>query len=120
MRAPARCVLDCRVDVDWPTVVPYAEQIGFGAVAGFAVGYALKKLGKLAAVALGLVFILIQTLAYQGFLTVNWGEVQARVDPLLERDSLTSAWEGLLEVLTFNVAFAGAFVPGLVLGFRRG
>jgi uncharacterized membrane protein (Fun14 family) len=108
------------VDVDWPTFVPYAEQIGFGMVAGFAVGYALKKLGKLAAIALGLVFILIQTLAYQGFLTVNWGEVQARVDPLFERDSLASAWEGLLGVLTYNLAFAGAFVPGLVIGFRRG
>jgi uncharacterized membrane protein (Fun14 family) len=108
------------VELDWPSFTPYVEQIGFGAVAGFAVGYALKKLGKLAAIALGLVFILIQTLAYQGFLTVNWGEVQARVDPLFERDSLSSAWERLVEVLTYNLPFAGAFVPSLVLGFRRG
>ncbi len=109
-----------RVDVDLPALFPYAEQLGFGLVAGFAVGYALKKVGKLAAVALGLVFILVQTLAYVGFITVNWGEVQARVDPLFEGDSLTQAWQGLLGVLTFNLAFAGAFVPGLVLGLKRG
>ncbi|MBA2666684.1 MAG: FUN14 domain-containing protein [Trueperaceae bacterium] len=108
------------MDVDLPALFPYAEQLGFGLVAGFAVGYALKKVGKLAAVALGLVFILVQTLAYVGFITVNWGEVQARVDPLFEGDSLTQAWQGLLGVLTFNLAFAGAFVPGLVLGLKRG
>lgn len=108
------------MDVDWSAVFPYAEQLGFGLVAGFAVGYALKKLGKLVAVALGLVFVLVQVLAYQGFVTVHWSEVQARVDPILGRDSLGSVWDGLLGVLTYNLAFAGAFVPGLVLGLRRG
>lgn len=108
------------MDVDWPAFVPYAEQLGFGLVAGFAAGYTLKKLGKLAAIALGLVFMLVQALAYGGFITVNWGEVQARVDPLFEQDSLATAWDRLLAVLTYNLAFAGAFVPGLVLGLRRG
>lgn len=89
-------------------------------VAGFAVGYALKKVGKLFAVAVGLVFVVVQLLAYQGLLTVNWGEVEARFDPLLRIDSLESAWRSLVAVLTYNLAFAGAFVPGLVLGLRRG
>jgi uncharacterized membrane protein (Fun14 family) len=108
------------VDVDWPAVFPYAEQLGFGLVAGFAVGYALKKLGKVFAVVLGLAFVLVQLLAYGGFVTVHWTEVQARVDPLFDRDSLGSAWHGLLGVLTYNLAFAGAFVPGLVVGLKRG
>jgi uncharacterized membrane protein (Fun14 family) len=105
---------------EWSAVMPFAEQLGFGLVAGFAVGYALKKLGKLLAVGLGLLFVTLQVLASLGFLTVHWGEVQARVDPLLEVDSLEGAWRGLLAVLTHNLTFAGAFVPGLVLGLRRG
>lgn len=105
---------------DWGALAPYAEQLGFGLVAGFAVGYALKKVGKLLAVVVGLLFVVVQLLASQGFLTVHWGEVQARVDPLFEADSLESAWQRLLRVLTHNVTFAGAFVPGLIVGLRRG
>jgi uncharacterized membrane protein (Fun14 family) len=64
--------------------------------------------------------VVVQVLAWQGFLTVNWGEVQARVDPMLEVSSLESGWRTLVDVLTYNLAFAGAFVPGLILGLRRG
>jgi uncharacterized membrane protein (Fun14 family) len=108
------------VDVDLSSWWPLASQLGVGLVAGFAVGYALKKVGKLVAVAVGLVFVVVQVLAWQGFLTVNWGEVQARVDPMLEVSSLESGWRTLVDVLTYNLAFAGAFVPGLILGLRRG
>lgn len=108
------------MDVDLSSWWPLATQLGIGVVAGFAVGYALKKVGKFVAVAVGLVFVVVQVLAWQGFLTVHWGEVQARVDPMLEVDSLEGAWRTLVDVLTYNLAFAGAFVPGLVLGLRRG
>jgi uncharacterized membrane protein (Fun14 family) len=108
------------VDVDLSSWWPLASQLGVGLVAGFAVGYALKKVGKLVAVAVGLVFVVVQVLAWQGFVSVNWGEVQARVDPMLEVSSLESAWRTLVDVLTYNLAFAGAFVPGLILGLRRG
>ena len=106
--------------MEWSTLAPYAEQLGFGLVAGFAVGYALKKVGKLLAVVLGLLFVTVQVLASQGFVTVHWGEVQARVDPWFEADSLEGAWQNLVAVLTYNLTFAGAFVPGLVVGLRRG
>lgn len=99
---------------------PFISQLGVGGIAGFAVGYALKKVGKVLAVLLGLLFVALQLLASQGFLTVHWNEVEARVDPLLQTDSLAGLWQRLIDVLTYNLAFAGAFVPGLVLGLRRG
>jgi uncharacterized membrane protein (Fun14 family) len=108
------------VDVDLSSWWPLASQLGVGAVAGFAVGYALKKVGKVLAVAVGLLFLTVQILSYQGIVTVHWGEVEARVDPLLETTSLEAAWRSLLALLTHNVPFAGAFVPGLILGLRRG
>ncbi len=109
-----------RVEWEWSSIAPYAEQLGFGLVAGFAVGYALKKVGKVVAVLVGLLFVAVQVLASQGFLTVHWGEVQARVDPWFETETLDGAWRSLVGVLTHNVTFAGAFVPGLVVGLRRG
>ena len=109
-----------RVEWEWSSIAPYAEQLGFGLVAGFAVGYALKKVGKVVAVLVGLLFVAVQLLASQGFLTVHWGEVQARVDPWFETETLDGAWRSLVGVLTHNLTFAGAFVPGLVVGLRRG
>ena len=102
------------------TIAPYLQQISFGALAGFAAGYALKKVGKLAAVSLGLLFIALQVLAYYGFVTIDWLEVQRRVNPLLESESLNALWQSLVNILTYNITFAAAFIPGLLLGLRRG
>jgi uncharacterized membrane protein (Fun14 family) len=105
---------------DLTTVAPYLQQLTFGAVAGFMAGYALKKVGKLLAIAVGLLFVAIQVLAYYGFVTVNWGAVQNRVDPLLEPTSLNQAWKGLIALLTYNITFAAAFIPALLIGVKRG
>ncbi len=102
------------------TVFPFVEQLGFGALAGFAAGYALKKVGKLLAVLVGLLFVVLQVLAYYGFVSVNWTVVQSQVDPLLSADSLGGAWRAALGVLTYNLAFAAAFVPAFVWGLKRG
>lgn len=101
-------------------LAPVLGQLTFGALAGFAAGYALKKIGKIAAVALGLFFIAIQLLAYYGLVEINWLQIQASVDPLLRPESLQALWDDVLELLTLNLPFAGAFIPGLLVGLRRG
>jgi len=101
-------------------VWPWVEQIGFGAVAGFIAGYALKKVGKFVALVLGLLFIAVQLLAWSGYVSVNWDVLQRQVDPYLTGESLRGTWQGLLRLLTFNVPFAAAFVPAFVIGLRRG
>ena len=109
--------------VDLPelsSMLPILEQLGFGVVAGFVAGYALKKVGKLLALVLGLFFIGVQLLAWSGYLTIEWGRVQAEVEPLFASESLDAFWRNLLAVLTYNVPFAAAFVPGFLLGVRRG
>lgn len=105
---------------DLQTVFPFVEQLGFGAVAGFAAGFALKKVGKVVAVAVGLLFVVVQVLAYYGFITINWGAVQGSVDPMLTPGALGGVWHTVLAILTYNVAFAAAFVPSFVLGLKRG
>lgn len=102
------------------SLTPYLGQISFGALAGFAVGYALKKIGRAAAVVLGLLFIALQVLAYFGFVEVDWLRIRQAADPLLARPGLERLWNGLLGVLTNNLPFAAAFVPGLLLGLRAG
>ncbi len=105
---------------DVETLAPILGQLTFGALAGFAAGYALKKIGKLAALALGIFFILIQLMAYYGLVEVNWLRIQQSVDPLLRPESLDGLWRSLVAFLTLNLPFAAAFVPGLLVGLRRG
>ena len=99
---------------------PYIGQITFGGLAGFVAGYALKKVGKVAALVLGLFLVGLQLLAYYGYVTVDWTRIQQSVDPLLGKDQLERMWQGLLNVLTYNAPFAGGFVGGFVWGLRRG
>ena len=102
------------------TIAPYASQLTFGGVAGFASGYAFKKMGKLAAIVLGLLFIGVQILVYVGVAEVDWLRIQESVNPLLSAEALNKAWRNLIKLLTGNVPFAAAFVPGFLLGFQRG
>ncbi len=105
---------------DLGTLMPVLEQLGFGVVAGFVAGYALKKLGKLVSLAVGLLFIALQLLAWSGYVTIEWGRMQQDVEPMLQASSLNEAWRSLLAIMTYNLPFAAAFVPGFLMGLRRG
>ncbi|MDZ7707229.1 MAG: FUN14 domain-containing protein [Trueperaceae bacterium] len=105
---------------DLGTLVPVLEQLGFGLVAGFVAGYALKKLGKLVSLAVGLLFIALQLLAWSGYVTIEWGRMQQDVEPMLQASSLDEAWRSLVAIMTYNLPFAAAFVPGFLMGLRRG
>jgi uncharacterized membrane protein (Fun14 family) len=102
------------------TLTPYLGQLSFGGLAGFATGYALKKIGRVALVIFGLLFMTLQILAYFGFVEINWLRIQKIADPLLEKERLQSFWDGLVGVLTLNLPFVGAFIPGFFLGLRFG
>lgn len=106
--------------VELPDLSPYLGQVTFGGLAGYAVGYALKKLGRLLAVALGLLFVVVQLLAQAGYIQVDWTRIQRDVEPLLQQPGLQSLWERLLSTLTYNLPFGASFVGGLILGLRAG
>ena len=108
------------VDGVFNALAPYLGQISFGALAGFATGYALKKIGRVALVIFGLLFIAVQLLAYYGVVQVDWLRIQSYADPLLKRESLQGFFNSVVSILTNNVPFAGAFIPGFLLGLRFG
>ena len=101
-------------------VLPWIEQIGVGAIAGFVSGFAIKKIGKAVALALGLLVVSVQFLAWGGYVTVDWVKLQTDVEPWLRTEALNEGWSGLVDVLTYNAPFAVAFVPALIAGLRRG
>ncbi len=90
--------------------------LGGGGIAGWAVGYTLKKVAKVIAIFLGISFISLQFLAYKNIITVDWNKVQNAVDQKYIEQSATS----FMSILTYNLPFAGTFVVGFWLGFKKG
>jgi len=97
-----------------------APALGFGGLAGVVVGYTAKKITKLLALLLGLTFILVQVLAYQGLITVNWGVVQSVAEQAWVDPAGATLADRVWNVLTANLPFAGAFIGGFALGFKLG
>jgi len=90
--------------------------LGGGGLAGWAVGFTLKKVAKLAALVLGVAFISIQYLAYNSYITIDWERIKKTVpDEQLEQSA-----SSLMSVLTYNLPFAGSFLVGFWMGFRKG
>lgn len=90
--------------------------LGSGGIAGWAVGFTLKKFAKLAALVVGIVFMAIQYLAYNRYITIDWDRIRQSVpDETIER-----SYTEMMSVLTYNLPFAGAFLVGFWLGFRKG
>ncbi len=95
-------------------------QLGFGGLAGFVAGYAAKKIARLAAVLLGLLFLVLQILAYEGWITVHWQEVQRSADELWLQAQQQGLWDRVWDVVVGNLPFGGAFTAGFFIGFRLG
>lgn len=120
----AEATLPLAVPTDALSTTPLAEalwpllpHLSVGALLGFATGLALKKLGRVVLVALGLLFLALQLLAYFDLVTVHWPRVQALAEPWLRQGGEAGvAWLG--RVLTARLPFAGAFTVGLLVGLR--
>lgn len=93
--------------------------LGFGGCTGAAVGYAAKKLTKMLALLLGLLFIALQLLAYYGFVHVDWVAVQTTAEKAINGDA-ASTGQRLWEVLAANLPWGGGFAAGFVIGFKLG
>lgn len=94
-------------------------DLSFGAIVGLGTGMAFKFIGKIALITVGLIYILLQFLAWSEVINIDWIKIQAISDPWLKRGS-EEGGNWLMRVLTHNVPFAGAFIGGFLLGLRRG
>jgi uncharacterized membrane protein (Fun14 family) len=102
------------------TLMGPAAALGFGGVTGAIVGYTAKKVTKIVAIVLGLVFILIQFLAYERLITVNWEVVQTTAEAVWQSPDGHTLADRAWEILTISLPFGGGFVGGFALGFKLG
>jgi uncharacterized membrane protein (Fun14 family) len=100
-------------------LLPYlGTGIGFGLVTGWAVGFVTKKVAKIAAFFLGVLFIAVQVLVVNKLLVVNWhGFTDVFIQVTKPFTSNPSHWWSLLLV---SFPYAGAFAVGFAFGFKKG
>ena len=94
---------------------PVVELLAIGGIAGYFIGYLVKKLLHLA-FTLGVFAFLLMYMAYADAIDLNFEELGATMtgyaDVFLNRLGF--------EVLVSTTPFVGSFVVGFVLGLRRG
>jgi uncharacterized membrane protein (Fun14 family) len=100
----------------------------FGTVAG----YALKKVMKVAAVVIGLSIVGLSYLSYKGWIDVKWVAMEnatkttlsnaagQAVHALNNTASQFAAHSATVEAAGLPVAAASGFMPGLMVGLRKG
>jgi uncharacterized membrane protein (Fun14 family) len=97
-------------------LLSYLPGLSLGAILGFCAGYAIKKIGRMTALIVGLLFLALQIMAWQGLLTIHWPRIQALADPWLHQSGQLGQWA--MKILQTNLPFGGAFVAALLVGLR--
>ena len=98
-------------------LTPLIAQLGVGGIGGLCVGYAVKKVAKIVAFLIGLFFLGLQYLAYQGIIDVNYVALEEwGVNAL----GSAVAAEGILRAMIANLPFAASFIVGFGIGLRMG
>ena len=92
-------------------------DLGLGGLLGVAAGYAVRVVGRVALLVVGLAFILVQLLAHFGIVTVDWLQLQTLTEPWF-RQSREGLGEWFSRVFLANLPFAGSFAVGFLLGLR--
>ena len=107
----------------------FATTLGGGFFAGILVGYALKKVIKIAAVILGLSLAALTYLQYYQIATVNWDKLQEASSavitfaniiiqiPSIGRNENTTSD---LALSNFGIPLTGSTAMGFAIGFMKG
>jgi uncharacterized membrane protein (Fun14 family) len=94
--------------------------VGGGAL-GFAAGYALKKIMKLAFIGLGLLVLVLGYFEYQKWISVNWRTVENSTSSIMTHavHKITAVTQHMNHEIPIGTAVLG-FVSGLALGLYKG
>jgi uncharacterized membrane protein (Fun14 family) len=109
-------------------VKPLVGNVTFGTLMGYCSGTAMKKVGRLLSVVVGVAFISLQVAASFGFIQVDWNKINvgfvskadATGDGKIDVEDAKIYWKRLKELLTKRVPAAGGFSFGFLYGVRYG
>jgi len=92
---------------------------GLGGFLGFAAGYAGKKSLKVLLFLIGGEFILLQILAFAGYIEIYWNKVETTSEKFLKGKEETIT-ERFKQIITHNLPFKAGLLTGFTIGFKYG
>ena len=103
----------------------FGAHLGFGSIAGYAAGKAMRAGTNIGLVLAGAGFITAQMLQQRGYIQVDWNKVENEVRAVLDVDGdgeLTTtdasiAWDGIVDSLRVGVPGSAGFAAGALAGF---
>jgi uncharacterized membrane protein (Fun14 family) len=72
------------------SIMPFVSTVGFGGIAGFLVGFAIKRIMKILAVIAGVFFAALLYLESQHIVNVNWDKLQTISNGVLSTIATTT------------------------------
>lgn len=96
---------------------PVVYELGLGAVGGFVVGFALKKIAKIFLIIIGVFIAALLYLGASDIININFGALWNAVGSWIGgAGAATSFLMGLIAL----IPFIGSFAIGFFLGFKLG
>lgn len=92
-------------------------QLGLGALGGFIVGFAVKKLLKLVILIVGLLIVLLLYLGFSGVIVIHYDQLADATRNALGFFGQVADW---LTPIISHLPFAGSFIIGFLIGFKIG
>jgi uncharacterized membrane protein (Fun14 family) len=104
-----------------------ATSAASGGLAGFLIGYAIKKAVKLILTIMGLFLAGLAYLNYQGLVRVDWGKVGSlSSSAVMELSNGTQQYIPVIDsqvtptLVNFGIPLGGSFAAGFIVGCLRG
>lgn len=112
------------MSMDFGSLVSSATPIAVGGIAGFLVGYAIKKVIKIVLIIAGLMIVAFVALGYQQYVSVDWSKIQEAGSGLVgnvSNSTLPGTEQSVSSVMAaFGIPLVGSLAAGFILGFIKG
>ena len=92
-----------------------ANMLIIGGVGGYFTGYILKRLVKILLIGLGILVLLLASLAFLGTINVNYEGLFTGIANLISPQQVSM----IVQAITSNIPLLASFVVGFVLGIGK-
>lgn len=98
------------------SLAPAVYLLGIGGIGGFLVGYGIRKIAKILAIAIGVFFLAVVSLDYIGVFNINYEGIVEFISKLFDPVQAAEVLMPLIANLPLVVIFAVGFAIGLKKG----